>query len=123
MICAARGWLAVVVTVPQFLVLPEWMESRHFEAAQRANLFGELPEAFVGSASDLASLMTLPALERAMRAAYRRAGDDDDAVLRRYGATTSLREMHRLLVDGLFALGDRVRRRQMCGHPTQFAAA
>ena len=58
------------VTFKQFLVLPDWMEARHYEAAERLGLFRQFPDAFVGTAEELAALMTLSALRTALEAAY-----------------------------------------------------
>ena len=63
------------VTFKQFLVLPEWMEARHYEAAERLGLFRQFPDAFVGTAEELAALMTLSALRTALEAAYAAAPD------------------------------------------------
>ena len=45
------------VTFKQFLVLPDWMKTRHYEAAERLGLFRQFPDAFVGTAEELAALM------------------------------------------------------------------
>jgi hypothetical protein len=112
------------VTHKQFLVIPEWMEERHFEAARELQLLSHLPDAFVGTAAELAELMTLPALEAALRSVYVRAGDDPDATLSGAAARgTSLHGMHTLLREGLFALSSPARRRQMCGSPSQHPGA
>ena len=58
------------VTFKQFLVLPDWMETRHYEAAERLGLFRQFPDACVGTAEELAALMTLSALRTALEAAY-----------------------------------------------------
>lgn len=63
------------VTFKQFLVLPDWMETRHYEAAERLGLFRQFPDAFVGTAEELAALMTLSALRTALEAAYAAAPD------------------------------------------------
>ena len=63
------------VTFKQFLVLPDWMKTRHYEAAERLGLFRQFPDAFVGTAEELAALMTLSALRTALEAAYAAAPD------------------------------------------------
>ena len=111
--------ILIDVTYKQFLVLPEWMEARHFQAALAANLFAELPDAFVGRVGELDQLMTLPALESAMRLAYAGAGDDAEERLEQQGKAMSLSEMHTLRSEALFGLRDSRRRSLMCGKPAQ----
>lgn len=120
--------ILIDVTYKQFLVIPEWMDEHHFEAARSMDLFSHLPDAFVGTAAQLGELMTLPELEGALRRVYERAGDDPEAALRTAAdaATTGprlrLEEMHALLREGLFSLSSPARRRALCGSPSQHHA-
>ena len=109
------------MTFKQLLLIAEWMEPRHFEAARAAGLFSELPDHFVGTSDQLARLMTLPSLEAAMRSAYEGAGDDPQATLRKYAAGgMGLEQMHALRNDAVFLLRDPQRRLEhLCGRPSQ----
>jgi hypothetical protein len=104
------------VTFKQFLVLPEWMETRHFEVCQADGLFSEHEDSFVGTAKELEALMTLPALEAALRDVYARAGGGVPSHLLQPG---TLQQLHTLRNDALYVLSDTRRRRQMCGKPAQ----
>ena len=101
------------------LLLPEWMEKEHFEAARSARLFAEEPDTFVGLPADLEAKMSLASLRNAFRLI-------DDAGARRGASSASrlatrpgIEHMVSLRNDGVFALRDRERRRQMCGRPWQ----
>jgi len=131
----------VDVTHKQFLVLPDLMEPRHFEACQHLGLFAERADAFVGTAADLASVMTLPALRTALEAVYMAAGDNvstsidvagdiergdastgaagADGVASPFARLRGLEGMHQLRNEFLFAIDQPSRRRQVCGRPSQ----
>jgi hypothetical protein len=79
------------VTFKQFLVLPDWMETRHYEAAERLGLFRQFPDAFVGTAEELAALMTLSALRTALEAAYAAAPDAAPSRISSFVNETALR--------------------------------
>ena len=98
----------VDVTYKQFMVMPELLSPQHFEACRERALFADLPDSFVGTAQDLASLMTLSSLEAAHSMLNDKAAPADDLV-----------DMHHLRNDILFALADPGRRRMLCGRPTQ----
>lgn len=127
----------VDVTHKQFLLLPEWMEPRHFQACKSLGLFSELRDAFVGTASELAALMTLPALKAALGAVFAATGDRDarlednmeswtaaNAGDHAYAQASPLRSgeldrMHLLRAEGLFAITEARKRHRMCGTPSQ----
>ena len=41
--------MVIDVAFKQFLVIPEWMEARHFDTCLSQNLFASLPDSFVGA--------------------------------------------------------------------------
>ena len=105
------------VSFKQFLVMPEWMEPRHFDACQEHRLFAAQPDAFVGTHAELEALMTEPGLAQTMRSVYERAGDaTHDAPFADAG---ELRRMHTLRNLVLFAVHDVALRRRLCGRPSQ----
>ena len=107
----------VDVSFKQFLVMPEWMEPRHFDACQEHRLFAAQPDAFVGTHAELEALMTEPGLAQTMRSVYERAGDaTHDAPFADAG---ELRRMHTLRNHVLFAVHDVALRRRLCGRPSQ----
>ena len=115
---AGHDDVLVDVSFKQFLVIPEWMGVRHFEACrQQPRLFDDVDDAFVGTHAELDALMTLPALGQAMRDVYERAGDaTHDAP---FSDAVELHKMHHLRNRVLFATHDVALRRSMCGKPTQ----
>ena len=70
----------------------------------------------MGSAAAFGEVLTLPALEAALRSVFERAGGEPHADFRRPGAVEA---MHELRNDVLFALSSSERRRQQCGRPAQ----
>jgi len=109
--------IVIDVTFKQFLVMPEWMDVRHFNAAKGRSLFSELPDFFVGSHLALGEHMSLPALREAMVSVYEDVGDAlGEAPFARVG---EFERMHHLRNDVLFALHDAHLRRKICGRPAQ----
>ena len=115
---------ALLNALSQFLVVPEWMETRHFEACQAAKLFDETPDAFVGSTTELSALMTLPGLHHAFEiigeSDLQAAGHERETMAAQWASPGALEEMHLLRNDRLFALHiPRGGRRGICGRPMQ----
>ena len=110
--------ILIDVTYKQFLLIPEWLEERHFSALQSADYFSELPDAFVGNDTELDKLLTLPALRHALEVAYGEGAEDE--LQRRQANSDGLDHMQALIRNGVFALQDPLRRRQeLCGRPQQ----
>ena len=111
----------VDVTWQQFLLLPDWMTDVHFEAAAAGRLLSEQPQHFVGSGAQLQAHLTISALHSALQYVYAHGGAPPEYVPFQHGRFRdgALEEMNLLRSEGIFALGDRRRRRQMCGHPSQ----
>ena len=61
------------IATPKQLI-PEWMEERHFVAAEARGMFANLPDHFVGTHDELAQLMTAHGLRRAMVDVFQHAG-------------------------------------------------
>ena len=113
--------ILIDVAFKQFLVLPDWLEQRHFEACAASDIFSHLDEAFIGPPAQLRTLFTLDDLRSRLEVVFALTGDSLDEALSRHG---ELEPMHRLRNDALFALSapERGGRRHLCGQPTQLPA-
>ena len=108
----------VDVSYKQFLVMPELMGAADFARAQAVQLFADEPDGFVGRAAELRAKMTLDGL----RDAFRRIEAGRAATPSgRLSARPDLAHMVSLRNDGIFALHDRRRRKELCGRPWQTA--
>ena len=105
------------VAFKQFLVMPEWMEARHFDACQSNDLLASLPDSFVGTHAQLEQRMTEQGLREIMQEVYETAGDPThDAPFADAG---ELRRMHELRNLVMYATRDVALRRRLCGAPSQ----
>ena len=113
----AHEEVVIDVAFKQFLVMPEWMEARHFDACQSNDLLASLPDSFVGTHAQLEQRMTEHGLREIMRDVYETAGDPThDAPFADAG---ELRRMHELRNLVMYATRDVALRRRLCGAPSQ----
>ena len=109
--------VVIDVSFKQFMLMPEWMEERHFEAAKARGLFTELPESFVGTHDELGELMTLSGLTQTMVAVFEHAGDV--LATAPFADPRELEKMHHLRNNVMFAMSNVPLRRKICGHAAQ----
>ena len=109
--------IVIDVSFKQFMLMPEWMEERHFEAAKARGLFTELADSFVGTHDELGELMTLDGLAQTMVTVFEHAGDA--VTTAPFADARELEKMHRLRNDVMFAMSNLPLRRRICGHAAQ----
>lgn len=118
--------LLVDVSYRQFLVIPDWMEERHWDAcdadadwdADALLPSGDEPDtdAFVGTFAELDGRLTARGLRANMQRVYTQAGDAVETAP--FADARVLEETHKMRNGLIFATTDVALRRKLCGRPT-----